>query len=149
MNPAYSIVDQIWFQIHLTATDMIQSFIPTPHSNNRKKFWQQDTCDKLLKKTGNYNLPLQLNSETPQTLKKIKHHFPLYIMHNLYCCLCFLFDMIDFSASDGLLSASQCTPQTCPCCNANATCSALKPPLIKILVPTTARLQRFAISTHY
>lgn len=70
MNPAYSIADQIWFQTHLTATDMIQSLIPTPHSNNRRKFWQQDTCDKLLKKTGNYNVPLQLNGETPQTLKQ-------------------------------------------------------------------------------
>lgn len=50
---------------------------------------------------------------------------------------------------DGSLSACQSTPQTCPCCNANAACAALKPPLIKILVPVTAKLKRFAISTHY
>lgn len=32
---------------------------------------------------------------------------------------------------------------------ANAACIAVKPALIKILVPITARLKRFAISTHY
>lgn len=58
-----SILHQILIQTHLTAADMIQSIILTPHINNRRIFWQQIVCDQVLKKIGFYNVPLQLSGK--------------------------------------------------------------------------------------
>lgn len=107
-----SILDQILIQTHLTGAEIIQSVIPTPCLINRRDIWQQCVCvcDRVLKKTGYCNIPLQLIGKWDSLIilyKKTKTSPPcldyveiICIPDSLHChCLCFLFDRIDMSAS--------------------------------------------------
>lgn len=98
-----------------------------------------------------------MGSETPQLLNKKTKTSPPCLLKKYACNTCYT--VISAPYLTGLIcllvkKMAQCLPASpplkhAPCCNANAACAALKPLLIKILVPITARLKRFAISTHY
>ena len=125
---------------------MIQSIIPTARILNRKLFWQQCVCvwsgTKKMKCYYYVLLQHKGNEIYPKTwkwkLKRaeivcIKYSFHYVSWQEWYVCWWWL-------------AVSLPLHQTFPRCNANAACAALKPPLIKILAPITARLQRFSVN---